>query len=204
MPEIEVFADLVCPFTHVGLRRIVAERDARGRSDVTLRVRAWPLELVNGKPMDPEFLRTEIEPLRASVAPDLFTGFNAATFPTTSMMAFALTEAAYRNSPATGEAIAMDLRTELFENGADIGQHAVIESIGKNHGMAVAHLDNERDAIIRDWNEGKARGAVGSPHFFIGDKGFFCPTLSIEHDDNGFRISVDERAVQAFFDRCFA
>jgi hypothetical protein len=50
---IEVFADAGCPFTHVGLRRLVEHRDHAGRDDVVLRVRAWPLELVNGHPLDP-------------------------------------------------------------------------------------------------------------------------------------------------------
>ena len=50
--EIEVFADIWCPFTHVGLRALAEERAHRGRTDVTLWVRAWPLELVNGAPMD--------------------------------------------------------------------------------------------------------------------------------------------------------
>jgi hypothetical protein len=30
MRQIEVFADVACPFTHVGLRRLIAERDAGG------------------------------------------------------------------------------------------------------------------------------------------------------------------------------
>ena len=33
MTVIEVYADITCPFTHVGLHRIAAERDARGRHD---------------------------------------------------------------------------------------------------------------------------------------------------------------------------
>ena len=36
MRTIEVFADVTCPFTHVGLRRMVAARQAKGRDDVVL------------------------------------------------------------------------------------------------------------------------------------------------------------------------
>ena len=36
---IEVFADITCPFTHVGLRRVAAEFG----DQVQVRVRAWPL-----------------------------------------------------------------------------------------------------------------------------------------------------------------
>jgi hypothetical protein len=47
---VEVFADVGCPFAHVGLRRFVERRDELGRDDVVLWVRAWPLELVNARP----------------------------------------------------------------------------------------------------------------------------------------------------------
>ena len=48
MRTIEVFADVLCPFTHVGLRAVAEQRARAGRDDVVIRVRAWPLELVNG------------------------------------------------------------------------------------------------------------------------------------------------------------
>ena len=66
---IEVFADVACPFTHVGLRRFADRRAELGRHDVTLRVRAWPLEVVNGQPLDPRFIAEEIEDIRQQVAP---------------------------------------------------------------------------------------------------------------------------------------
>ncbi len=52
-PIIEVFADIWCPFAHVGLRAIDEQRAQAGRGDVAIWVRAWPLELVNGAPLDP-------------------------------------------------------------------------------------------------------------------------------------------------------
>lgn len=50
---VEVFADLGCPFTHVGLRRLLARRAELARDEPVLLVRAWPLELVNGQPLAP-------------------------------------------------------------------------------------------------------------------------------------------------------
>ena len=91
MIEIEVFADIVCPFAHVGLARWVAERDRLGRSDVRLRVRAWPLELVNGAPMDPAMVAHKVADLRRRVAPTLFDRFDPAAFPTSSLGGLALT-----------------------------------------------------------------------------------------------------------------
>ena len=48
---IEVFADVTCPFTHVGLKQVV-RHVAEMREPVDVVVRAWPLEWVNGVPLD--------------------------------------------------------------------------------------------------------------------------------------------------------
>ena len=77
---IETFADVCCPFTHVGLRRLSDRRDHSGRTDVALWVRAWPLEIVNGDPLDPVMIAEEVDALRASVAPDLFASFDPSKF----------------------------------------------------------------------------------------------------------------------------
>ena len=90
MTVIEVFADVACPFTHVGLRRVVDRRTQLGRHDVTLLVRAWPLEVVNGQPLDPRFIAEEVDDIRQQVAPTLFAGFTEASVPTSSLPALSL------------------------------------------------------------------------------------------------------------------
>ena len=65
---VEVYADVCCPFTHVGLVRFVQAREERGGGPV-LHVRSWPLELVNGRPLDPAFIAEEVEEIRQQVAP---------------------------------------------------------------------------------------------------------------------------------------
>ncbi len=118
MRTVEVFADVVCPFTHVGLRTLVDRRGNRGLTEPRLRIRAWPLELINGKPLDSHHVGAEILAVRASVCPDLFAGFSVDTFPGTSMAAFALTAAADRvGDPVLIEEVGMALRSAL------IGQH---------------------------------------------------------------------------------
>jgi predicted DsbA family dithiol-disulfide isomerase len=210
MSTIEVFADVACPFTHVGLRRLVAERDARRRPDVVLRVRSWPLELVNGKPLDPDVVAQEVAALRGSVAPDLFAGFDPSGWPVSSLPALSLAAAALTVSPATGEAVALALRTELFEHGRDISDPAVLASIAEAHAMTTADLDaglqgeTGRARVVADWHEGEERGVVGSPHFFVGDTNVFCPTLTISHHDGRFDIEVSTTQFEAFMERCFA
>src|SRR5690242_6146421 len=117
--HIEVFADIVCPFTHVGLRRL-REARAQRHGKTPIRVHAWPLEFVNGQPVDRHLVAHEIAALRASVAPELFTGFDGASWPATSIPAFGLVANAYGHEDATGEAITFAVRDALFEQGLDI------------------------------------------------------------------------------------
>ena len=98
-PVIEVFADIWCPFAHVGLRAIEEQRALAGRHDVVIWVRAWPLELVNGAPLDPLVTNEHAEDLRDQVAPDLFRGLDVVRFPTSTLEALALANRAYRTDP---------------------------------------------------------------------------------------------------------
>ena len=141
MTVIEVFADVACPFTHVGLRRFVDRRAELGRDDVTLRVRAWPLEIVNGQPLDPQFIAEEIDDIRQQVAPALFQGFTEAAFPVSSLPALTLAAAAYDENLATGERVSLALRDLLFEQGIDIADTAVLARLGIEHDVSVDLTD---------------------------------------------------------------
>jgi predicted DsbA family dithiol-disulfide isomerase len=194
---IEVFADVCCPFTHVGLRRLVERRAQLGRDQPRLRIRAWPLELVNGHPLDPALIAHEIAELRAQVAPDLFVGFDAGAFPATSMPALALVSAAYRRDLATGEAVSLALRDALFEHGRDIADRAVLAEIAAGNGVGEPD-DDDRERPVDDWHEGQRRGVVGSPYFFVATGPVFCPTLEITKVDGRLHITTDADAVESF------
>jgi predicted DsbA family dithiol-disulfide isomerase len=187
---IEVFADVCCPFTHVSLRRLVERRSALGRNEVRLRVRAWPLELVNGRPLDPRTVWREVEALRSQVAPDLFGGFRPDRFPASSLPALMLAAAAYAESPAAGERASLALRGALFEEGCDVADEGALAAVAAAVGVAPAE-PRWRDAVVADWEEGRGRGVVGSPYFFVGGTGQFCPSLDISHDDGSLRVTSD-------------
>lgn len=194
---IEVFADVGCPFTHVGLRRFVARREAVGRQDVQLRVRAWPLEIVNGQPLDPDFIAEEVDDIRDQVAPDLFGGFVVEHFPTSSLPALAVAAAGYRVASQVGEAVSLALRSLLFEQGEDIGRGDVLARVAADHGLEVT--DADRDAVLEDHRDGVRRGVIGSPHFFTPSGDFFCPALDVSRDDRGhLRITADPDGFEAF------
>lgn len=206
---IEVFADVVCPFAHVGLRRWVDRRDELGRTDVRLRVRAWPLELINGAPMDPEAVAGKAEDLRTQVAPNLFGGFTPAAFPGSSLPALALTHAAYRHSLEAGERTALRLRQLTFDEGVDVSKPEVIDQVIDELDLPIPDISDD-DSVTKDWDEGRQRGVVGSPHFFTPDGGaVFCPTLDIRRVDGdgaaGGHLAVhfDESAFAHLIAACF-
>lgn len=209
-PTLEVFADVGCPFTHLGLLRFVDERRRRGRGDLVLRVRAWPLEWVNGRPLDAAFIAEEVDDIRSQVAPEQFRSFTEASFPTSTVSAMCLSAAAAAAGPDVAEQVALAVRTALFEDGLDVGDDAVLAHIAEAHGLAWPPDADERArleaAVGTDWEEGRSRGVVGSPHFFFssGD-GFFCPALDVGRDEHGhLHVHADPEGFAAFLDEVFA
>lgn len=205
MRTVEVFADILCPFTHVGLRTLIDRRSERGLTEPRLRIRAWPLKLINGSPLDRHHVGAEISALRASVRPDLFGGFSVGSFPKTSMTAYALAAAADRaGDPVLVEEVGLALRNALFEEGLDIGRSDVIELIGGRFGLDPLDEETTSVAVQADWDEGRARGVVGSPHFFTEDGGdWFCPGLAISRDDVGNFVVAWKQGTEAFVERVF-
>jgi len=201
-----VFADVLCPFTHVGLHTLIDRRVARGLTEPRMRIRAWPLELVNGQPLDPHHIAAEVAALRDSVRPDLFAGFSVEAFPNTSMAAFALAAAADRTGdPGLSEEVGMALRYAVFEKGLDIGRPDVVETIAARFNLEPLGADATAAAVHADWDEGKERGVIGSPHFFTADGGnWFCPALAISRDDVGNFIVAWKEGNAAFVDKVFA
>jgi predicted DsbA family dithiol-disulfide isomerase len=201
--RIEVFADIWCPFTHVGLRRLVAARAAK-EAKVSIRVHAWPLEWVNGRPLAPDLAAAEIEALRACVAPGLFSGFDAASFPHTTIPALGLAAAAYRLGDDVGERMSLRVRDALFEEGRDIGDPAELRAIGAELGVEPLTGPAAETAVRADWELGRARNVRGSPHFFAGGRDWFCPSLRVHHEGSTFDVSVDSEALDDFYSTALA
>lgn len=194
---LEVFADVSCPFTHVGLQRFVARRAAAGRPAPVLRVRAWPLEAVNGEPLTSAVVAPEVEAIRDAVAPDLFTRFDVSAFPATSRPALASAAAAYRLGDDVGERFSVAVREALFEHGRDIADESVLAELRAAHGVGAPGPDDEA-SIDADLDEGRRRGVRGSPHFFFEDQDFFCPFLEITHDAGRLHVTFDREGFEQF------
>ena len=203
-PVIEVFADVWCPFTHVGLRAIDEQRIRTDRTDVAIRVRAWPLELVNGAPLDPWVTKEHAEDLRAQVAPNLFRHFDVERFPRSTLDALALANRAYRTGLEVGERVSFALRDLLFEEGCDISERATLEHLAGEYGIDMPEESDHAD-VIAEWHTGVQRCVLGSPHFFCGSADVFCPSLDITKDpERGVSIVRDASRLTEFLERCLA
>jgi predicted DsbA family dithiol-disulfide isomerase len=203
-PVIEVFADIWCPFAHVGLRAVKEQRARIGRNDVAIRVRAWPLELVNGAPLDPAITWEHANDLREQVAPELFRHVDADRFPSSTLGALALANRAYRTNLHIGERVSFALRDALFEEGQDISDRVVLEYLAHDLGVVMPD-ESDRSDVVADWHGGIQRGVLGSPHFFCGSESVFCPSLNVTTDHiESVSIARDVSRLTGFMERCLA
>lgn len=174
-----------------------------GRHDIIMRVRAWPLELVNGEPLNAQDTAEHVADLRREVAPDLFVGFDPQHFPASTLPALVVAAAAYRHDDQTGETVSLALRDALFEQGIDISRSDVLQGIANTHGVYGAD-ERDRETVLADWTEGQARGVKGSPHYFCGDLEAFCPALDVTRDEEGhLHVERNTEVLGAFLDACF-
>jgi 2-hydroxychromene-2-carboxylate isomerase len=202
---IEVFADIWCPFTHVGLKLVAEHLRERNRPDVKIRVRSWPLEWVNGRPMDPNATLDHINELRDQVSTDLFGGFDISTFPHSTVPVLALAAQAYRADLELGQSLSLEVRDALFERGVDVSDPDKLTPIAKSFGLTAPDPD-DYGSVVTDWKEGRHRNVAGSPHFFGGGMSVFCPSLEISKAPRGGgrTIHTNLTRLQGFLDSCLS
>ena len=118
------------------------------------------------------------------------------------MAAFALTAAADRTGdPALIEEVGRALRDAVFEQGLDIGQPEIVAPIANSFGLKPLTANETSVAVRADWDEGRGRGVIGSPHFFTDDgESRFGPVLDISRDDVGNFVIAWKQGTEAFVD----
>lgn len=201
--RVEVFADVTCPFTHVGLRKVidvVADIDGDLEMSLEMRMRAWPLEWVNGEPLQADKVGSEIEALREQLGVDAFADFDPGTWPATTIPAHNLAAAAYETDPSTGLRVSLALRDALFEEGLDVSDPSVLSRLAADHDLEPPPSEPV-PSVDADYAEGTRRGVRGSPDFWIGSDEFFCPALTVEHDETGLAVEFDEAGLEEFLTR---
>ena len=150
---------------------------------VDLVLRSWPLELVNGEPLAEAKTHANAVALRASVAPDNFAGIDQWSFPVSTLQGLQLAAQVTRQRGSLGTELSMALRIALFEEGKDIGDLSVLQSIAQRFG--VPFHEGDVQLVRADLANGQAHGVKGSPHFFCGELDMFCPTLDLTRDQLG-------------------
>lgn len=200
MTTIEVFADITCPFTHVGLKRVI-DHVGEMATPAEVIVRAWPLEWVNGSPLVVDAVVVKAGALSEQLGVDDFSGLRADAWPATTIPALNLAASGYQVDAATGLAVSLELRAALFEHGENVDDPAVLARIAAAHDLAPPSTEPSA-AVTADYDEGKRRGVKGSPHFFVASDDFFCPALDLGHDDEGHLTArFDAGMLAEFFAR---
>ena len=200
MTTVEVFADITCPFTHVGLKQVVRHVEEMADPAAVV-VRAWPLEWVNGTPLDVEAVLVKAKALTEQLGVDDFHGLRADRWPTTTIPALNLAAAGYERDAHTGLALSLELRAALFERGEDVGDPDVLARLAAAHDLDPPAAD-ACAAVTADYEDGRRRGVTGSPHFFVGSDDFFCPALDLGRDDSGHLTArFDADMLASFFAR---
>ena len=183
MQIVEVYADITCPFAHVGLKR-VAQHVSEMSQPAEVIVRAWPLEWVNGTPLDIDAVLVKAKALTDQLDVDDFSGLRADAWPASTIPPLNLAASAYGRDATTGLAVSLELRAALFERGEDVGNPDVLARIAAAHHLP-APATEPSHAVQADYDGGLARGVKGSPHFFVAADDFFCPALDLGHDADG-------------------
>ncbi len=197
MTTIEVWADVTCPFAHVGLQMVASQLAALDHP-IEIVVRAWPLEWVNGAPLAADAVARNVNALERQLGVDCFRGFRADRWPVSSIPALNLADAAYRRDATTGFEMSKRLRSLLFEEGQDIADDAVLREVADAYGLATAP-PTVAPGVLTDYSEGQRRGVRGSPEFLVGDEHFFCPALELGHDDDGnLTAGIDRDGIARF------
>ena len=94
----------------------------------------------------------------------------------------ALEATEYARTQGKLEAFHRGVFDAYFGNAENIGDPDVLAAVATAHGLTTEAGD---DLPIRDWEEGKARGVIGSPHFFTPGGDWFCPSLDVSRADDG-------------------
>jgi predicted DsbA family dithiol-disulfide isomerase len=188
-----VYADLVCPFAALVLHGLRSARERLGIA-VAFDLRAYPLELVDGRPHDLALHEAE-KPAVAAVEPTLhWKRWRAepSTWPVTTLLALEAVEAAKR--PEVGGLVASDeldeaLRRALFLDSRCIALLPVIREVAEE----CPSMD--RAALCTDLRAGAGRAGVmaslgyaergavkGSPHVFTPDgQDWLTPGIELEY-----------------------
>jgi predicted DsbA family dithiol-disulfide isomerase len=185
-----VFSDIACPWAHLAVHRLHRARRRLGlEGRVALAHRAFPLELINGRPTPKRIVDAEV-PVAGALAPAA--GWQVWhrpewEWPVTTLPALEAVRAAGLQSLRAAEELDLGLRRALFAQSRCVSMLSVILDVA----AGCEHLD--ATALASALDDGRARRAVmddlevargtevqGSPHLFLaGGSSVFNPGVRV-------------------------
>lgn len=128
-----VFSDILCPWSHIGVHRLLRTVHARGlEGELNIDHRAFPLEVLGPEEHDRRRFDRMVEALR-DVEPDagwsLWSGDD--DFPTSSMLALEAVQAAKAVSPDASAALDRALRSAVFEQSRPIDELDTVMAVAE-------------------------------------------------------------------------
>jgi predicted DsbA family dithiol-disulfide isomerase len=175
---IEVWSDLLCPFAHIAIHRVVTARAELGLDDqVQLDHHTFSLELFDGPHSRPG---TDSEAVGlGQIAPELeFRLWTAPdwTYPANVLLAAEAVHAAKTQGLRASEDLDRALRKAFWTSSQPIGDHNTILSVARS----VSTVDSEalagelaagthRPNVMADHQIARTDRVKGSPHLFLPD-----------------------------------
>ncbi|MBA3654044.1 MAG: DsbA family protein [Actinobacteria bacterium] len=181
-PAVVVWSDIACPWAHVAVARLWRYRERLGLAHaVRFDHRAFPLELVNGRPTPKRVLDAEV-PVTHAIEPGA--GWQVwqrpdSEWPASSLPALEAVQAVKQSQGlAAAEALDRALRRALFAESRCLSVWSeVLDAARRCGGVDVDDLDEGfrtgrgRAAVVAQWQASQAEDSPvkGSPHVFLPD-----------------------------------
>ncbi len=182
MGTIELWGDIGCPWASLAVFRLRAARERLGLLDeVVVDLRAWPLELINGRSTPKRAIDAETAVI-GSHEPAL--GWSAwrgpdSRYPVSTLLALEAVQACKDDAVgglAASAELDLALRRAFYADSRCISRHDVIIDVaagcdGVDHDALADRLENgvARGSVFGQWRASEARGVQSSPHVFLPD-----------------------------------
>lgn len=156
--SIVVFSDILCPWAHIGVSRLLRARHDRGlEGEVAVEHRAFPLEVVGDRSHDRRHFDRMVDTLR-DVEPDAGWSQWAGTdddFPASSLLALEAVQAAKAVSPRASTAMDRALRRAVFVDSRPVHELDTVMAVARE----VDEVDDVR-AFETELRSGRPRQEV--------------------------------------------
>ena len=204
-----LFSDIGCPWATLAVHRLLTTRADLDLDDaVRIEHRAFPLEVVNGKPTPKRTLDAEIPVVGAAATDFGFTIWqaDASEWPVTTLPALEAVEAAKQQSLEASEQLDYGLRRAFFAESRCISIPEVIVDVARQcpavdaDELAAALERGDSRAEMLEHHRRHEEAVKGSPHVFVpGGQEFHNPGIEMhwegEHGVGFPVIDADDPSV---------